>query len=127
MTALGTNPALSERDDDEQETDAVDGALTDKLEAELELLQRHVQILKRIYEQQPIGIIRLSETLDVPQHKVRYSLRLLEQEGLITPSVDGAVISEELHAYLPRLERILEGFGETLETIETILTSFETQ
>src|SRR5216117_4552215 len=37
---------------------------------------------KAIMENQPIGIIRLSELLNFPQHKVRYSLRILEQEGL---------------------------------------------
>src|SRR5207237_1039593 len=47
-------------------------------------------MLKAIMENQPIGIIRLSELLNFPQHKVRYSLRLLEQAGLITSSPEGA-------------------------------------
>ena len=48
--------------------------LTSKIEAEIELLQRHVQMLKAIMDNEPIGIIRLSEMLRHPQHKVRYSL-----------------------------------------------------
>jgi len=46
--------------------------LTSKIESEIDLLQRHVQMLKAIMENEPIGIIRLSELLDFPQHKVRY-------------------------------------------------------
>jgi hypothetical protein len=51
--------------------------LTSKIESEIELLQRHVQMLKAIMDNEPIGIIRLSELLVYPQHKVRYSLRIL--------------------------------------------------
>jgi len=71
-------------------------ALTSKIEAEVKLLQRHVAMLKAIMENQPIGIIRLSELLNFPQHKVRYSLRILEQEGLIKPSPEGAVTKDKL-------------------------------
>ena len=63
--------------------------LTNKIESEIELLERHVKMLNAIMEHEPIGIIRLSELLDIPQHKVRYSLRILEQEGLINPSPEG--------------------------------------
>src|SRR5438046_127406 len=40
-------------------------------------------MLKAIMENQPIGIIRLSELLNFPQHNVRYSHRILAQEALI--------------------------------------------
>ena len=70
-------------------------ALTSKIESEVKLLQRHVAMLKAIMENQPIGIIRLSELLNFPQHKVRYSLRILEQEGLIKPSRNSGRPSDE--------------------------------
>src|SRR3990172_3605257 len=60
--------------------------LASKVETEVKLLQRHVSMLKAIVQNQPIGIIRLSEMLNYPQHKVRYSMRILEQEGFIKPS-----------------------------------------
>lgn len=82
--------------------------LTSKIEAEMELLQRHVEMLKAIMDNEPIGIIRLSEMLRHPQHKVRYSLRILEQEDLIEPSPDGAVTTE-------RIQEFLDGLKETLE------------
>ena len=81
--------------------------LTNKIETELELLKRHVTILKTIMEHEPIGIIKLAELLNYPQHKVRYSLRTLEHEGLIEPSPEGAVTTDKLPAFLARMKAIL--------------------
>jgi len=61
---------------------------------EIELIDRHIEMLKVTKEMQPIGIIRLSEILGVPKHKVRYSLRLLEKEGLIIATSEGAMVSD---------------------------------
>ncbi len=89
-------------------------ALTSKIEAEVKLLQRHVAMLKAIMENQPIGIIRLSELLNFPQHKVRYSLRILEQEGLIKPSPEGAVTTDKLEEFLDYLKGVLDSMSTTV-------------
>ena len=89
-------------------------ALTSKIEAEVKLLQRHVAMLKAIMENQPIGIIRLSELLNFPQHKVRYSLRILEQEGLIKPSPEGAVTTDKLEGFLDYLKGVLDSMSTTV-------------
>ena len=78
--------------------------ITKRLENEVSLLERHVKMLKTIKENEPIGIIRLAELLGHPQHKVRYSLRILEQEGLIVPSPDGAVTTENMEKAVNRLK-----------------------
>lgn len=88
--------------------------LTSKLEAEIRLLERHVQMLKAVNEHQPIGIIRLSEMLNLPQHKVRYSLRILEQEGLIKPSPEGAMTTEKLEGFLDYLKGVLDHMQATV-------------
>jgi predicted transcriptional regulator len=87
--------------------EAPPGGLTGRIEQELELLQRHVLMLKAVMDHQPIGIIRLSEVTGYPQHKVRYSLRVLEQEGLIEPSPQGAVVTSKVHEFLPSLRGLL--------------------
>lgn len=69
-------------------------------EIEVERLDRHLTILRLIIGQEPIGIARLSDETGVPQHKVRYSLRLLENEDLIEPTSEGAVTTEETGAFL---------------------------
>ena len=92
-------------------------ALTSKIESEVRLLERHVAMLRAIMENQPIGIIRLSELLNYPQHKVRYSLRILEQEGLIRPSPDGAVTTEKLQGFLDYLKGTLDGMAGTVQQL----------
>lgn len=92
--------------------------LTCKIESEIELLQRHVQMLKAIMDNEPIGIIRLSELLDHPQHKVRYSLRILEQEGLIQPSPEGAVTTEKLKPFMDHLKVILDNMEKTVKELK---------
>jgi len=96
-------------------------ALTSKIEAEVKLLQRHVAMLKAIMENQPIGIIRLSELLNFPQHKVRYSLRILEQEGLIKPSPDGAVTTDKLEEFLDYLKGVLDSMSGTVQELRKTL------
>ncbi|UCD93236.1 MAG: hypothetical protein JSV43_01770 [Methanobacteriota archaeon] len=95
--------------------------MTSKLEDEVGLLQRHVHMLKAIMENQPIGIIRLSELLKYPQHKVRYSLRILEQEGLIRPSPDGAMTTEKLQEFLDHLKKILDSTTSTVKELRASL------
>jgi len=95
--------------------------LTSKIEAEIKLLQRHVAMLKAIMENQPIGIIRLSELLNFPQHKVRYSLRILEQEGLIKPSPEGAVTTDKLEEFLDYLKGVLDSMSTTVVDLRKTL------
>ena len=69
--------------------------LTGVIETELEILKRHIHMLKVLQDNQPMGIIKLSELTKDPQHMVRYSLRILEQDGLIEPSAHGAVTTDK--------------------------------
>ncbi|MDK2916074.1 MAG: hypothetical protein PWR25_631 [Euryarchaeota archaeon] len=62
-----------------------------KIKSEIELVSRHLEVIRAVVEHQPIGIMKLAEILDLPYHRVRYSLRILEQEGYIRASPAGAV------------------------------------
>lgn len=68
--------------------------LTGRVQHELELLKRHVIVLKKVIDSGPIGILKLSLETGIPDHLVRYSLRVLEQQGLIAPSTQGAVATK---------------------------------
>lgn len=92
-------------------------ALTSKLESETELLQRHVDILKLISEHEPIGIIRLAELLKYPQHKVRYSLKILEQEALIEPSAGGAITTRKIEEFMDELKTTIDKMSADLKKI----------
>ncbi len=94
--------------------------LTERLLADLDLLRRHVTVLKTAEEHQPGGIIRLSKLLGYPQHKVRYALRILEQDGLIRPSQEGAVATNKAKRFHEELRDVL---GEMQVTVETLKNS----
>ncbi|MGB6501600.1 MAG: hypothetical protein WBG19_09455 [Thermoplasmata archaeon] len=79
-----------------------------RIEGELELLARNVEILEKLSKSPPIGIIRLSEALHLPIHKTRYSLHLLEREGVIQPSADGAVVTDRVREFWLAMNRSLD-------------------
>jgi len=87
--------------------------LTSVIETELDILKRHVNVLKTLEKNQPMGIIKLSELTGYPQHMVRYSLRILEQDGLIEPSPHGAVTTGEVSKTMNLLKTTLESFSKT--------------
>ncbi len=89
-----------------------------KIEEELELLERHLDILKLVLENEPIGIIKLSEISRTPQHKIRYSLRLLEQNGMIKPSPRGAHTTDKAKDFLSKLPLILSQLVKKIEKLE---------
>ena len=82
--------------------------ITSVAEKEIDLLGRHLDILKTVKDQGPIGIIRPSQITGQPQHMVRYSLRTLENDGVIKPSPAGAVVTDKIHATLGTLESTIE-------------------
>lgn len=78
--------------------------LSGRVEQELDLLLRHVIILDRVQKDGPIGILKLSEKTGIPEHRVRYSLRVLEQRGLIAPSARGAVCTDAAGEFFRHFE-----------------------
>ena len=74
--------------------------LFDQARNELELIDRHILVLKIVIEQGAIGILKLSEVTGMQAHKVRYSLRVLEQNGLIKASPQGAVAGDNVASFL---------------------------
>ena len=91
-----------------EEKNRTRSSITDVAEKELELLSRHIDVLKTVQEQGPIGIIRLSQLTGQPQHTIRYSLRTLEKDGVIKPSASGAVVTDKVHETLGTLESTLD-------------------
>lgn len=92
-------------------------ALTSVIENELDILRRHIHVLTVLKEHQPMGIIKLSELTGYPQHMVRYSLRILEQERLIEPSSRGAVVTDNLKPTMKDLMKALKHINTSTEEI----------
>ncbi len=95
--------------------------LTGVIETELDILKRHIYVLKTLQDKQPMGIIKLSEITDYPQHMVRYSLRILEQDGLIEPSPQGAVTTGRVSKTMDLLKKTLSNISKTAEELKKTL------
>jgi predicted transcriptional regulator len=93
--------------------------LVERIEEELDLLARNVDILEKLAKSPPIGIIRLSEALQLPIHKTRYSLHLLEREGVIQPSADGAVITDKSKEFWADLNQSLERMSAIIQHLKS--------
>ena len=94
--------------------------LTDGVESELELLERHIAILKVVIQNGPIGIMRMSEETGIPNHRVRYSLRVLEHENLIIPSTSGAIATDEAKEFIKGLGSVITRLTKKMKDIKNI-------
>jgi predicted transcriptional regulator len=92
--------------------------LVDRIASELDLLSRNVEILERLGDKNPLGIIRLSEALHLPIHKVRYSLHLLEREGVIQPSAEGAMLTDKARQFWAQLDESLDRMSTLVQQLK---------
>ncbi len=76
-----------------------------EIKTDLETVKRHLSIIQTLLREQPVGIIKISHETGIPEHKIRYSLRVLEKEGLILPSREGAILTPE---FLDNKEKIAD-------------------
>ena len=79
------------------------------------MLERHLQVLQMVIENEPIGIVKMSNETGYPHHKVRYSLRVLEEENLIEPSSQGAITTEDTHEFVNDLDEKLDHIIDKLD------------
>lgn len=88
--------------------------MIDRVEKEIDMLTRHFQILRLVIQNEPIGIVKLSQKTGYPRHKVRYSLRVLEEESLIEPSQEGAVTTNKtqrfVNAHVDSIDEVIARF-----------------
>ncbi len=91
--------------------------MVDRLQNQVEKEERDLTILRAVIEEGPIGIVKLSERTGLPEHKVRYSLRMLENDEFIQPTPDGAIPAEDIEE---RVERINSGLTELIGRLEKL-------
>ncbi|MCP1714357.1 putative transcriptional regulator [Methanocalculus alkaliphilus] len=92
--------------------------MLEKIGDEIDLIRRHLMVARAVVAHEPIGIIKLSDVLGEPQHRVRYSLRVLEQMGYIRPSPLGAYATPETRQMLASLSEELDLLIATLEAMK---------
>lgn len=87
----------------------------DRLADQVDKHNRDLVVLQTVIEQAPIGIVRLADETGYPQHKVRYSLRMLENDDLVEPTPRGAIPGDDIDR---RLVEINEGIDRLVRRTE---------
>ena len=98
----------------------VSWGMVERLEDQVEKEERDIEILRVVLEQGPIGIVRIAEETDLPEHKVRYSLRMLENDGLIEPTPEGAIPGDEVADQLAGHNEGIDRLVERLEAMKDL-------
>lgn len=93
--------------------------MMDNLLAELDLLERHLSVLELVIRNEPIGIVALSDETGHEHYEVRYSLRVLEEDGLIEPTKRGATATEEAADLIADMPGRIDEIGNKIESIGT--------
>ena len=92
--------------------------MLEKLKKDIQLLDRHIGVMKAVMEHEPIGIVKLSLLMDLPYHRIRYSLRVLEQMGYIQASPSGAVTTTQAR-------RLLSNIGQDVDELVSLLSALK--
>ena len=82
------------------------------------MLERHLQVLRMVIENEPIGIVKMSNETGYPHHKVRYSLRVLEEENLIEPSSQGAITTDQTSEFVDDLDEKIDHIIDKLDEMK---------
>lgn len=92
--------------------------MLDRLEKEVDMLLRHFEVLQMVFKDEPIGIVKMSNETGYPHHKVRYSLRVLEEEQLIEPTSQGATTTDQASEFVAELDDNVENLSRTLKDMK---------
>jgi predicted transcriptional regulator len=92
--------------------------MIDELKEEVNLLERHLIVFGSVLDAGPIGIVKLAQQTDYPHHKIRYSLRILEEQGLIEPTSTGAVPTDQADEFVATLHNRLDELTARIEDMK---------
>lgn len=97
----------------------------DRLKKQVDKESRDQQVLEVVIERGPIGIVRIAEETGIDQHKVRYSLRMLENDDLADPTPDGAVPADDIDESVAAMNRGIDRLVDRLERVREDATGFD--
>jgi predicted transcriptional regulator len=92
--------------------------MIDGVTDEVDMLDRHLEVLQMVVNNKPIGIVKMSNELGYDHHEIRYSLRILEEANLIEPTQQGAITTDET-------EPFIENFDGQIDDIRTRLIAMK--
>ncbi len=102
-----------------------DYSIFKEVKDDIDTLRRHILIIRTLLMEQPQGIIKMSQETGIPEHKIRYSLRILEREGIIEASREGAILTstfmENKRGVIDSGKKTLDEFNELYKELKNLL------
>jgi predicted transcriptional regulator len=92
--------------------------MMENLAEEVEKMDRHLEIPSLVIDNEPIGIVKMANETGYPHHKVRYSLRILENGEPIEPSDQGATATEQTDAFVANLDGKIDDLSVQLQGMQ---------
>ena len=99
------------------ETPGRTNSMVERLQNQVEKEERDLTILRAVIADGPIGIVKLSDRTGLPEHKVRYSLRMLENDEFIEPTPDGAIPAEDIDE---QMDEVNAGLTDLIDRLEQL-------
>ena len=99
------------------ESQARTNSMVERLQNQVEKEERDLTILREVIADGPIGIVKLANRTELPEHKVRYSLRMLENDEFIEPTPNGAIPADDIDE---QVARINDGLTELIDRLERV-------
>ena len=85
---------------------------------EIDTVGRHLEMLELVVENEPIDIMKMSSKTEYSEHRVRYSLRVLEENNLIKPTTQGAVTTDQASDFVESLDNELDVLANKLQAMK---------
>jgi predicted transcriptional regulator len=95
--------------------------MIERLARQLQKEERDLLVLEAVLQHHPIGIERIAEVTGIDEHKTRYSLRMLEDDGLVEPTPNGAVPAADIASHIEEIHQGLDGLIERVEELKRIV------
>ncbi|CCQ36560.1 HTH domain protein [Natronomonas moolapensis 8.8.11] len=92
--------------------------MIERLARQLGKEERDLLVLEAVLSHYPIGIAGIAEDVGIDEHKTRHSLRMLEDDGLVDPTPDGAVPADGVGGRIEEINAGLDGLVERAEELK---------
>jgi len=91
--------------------------MIDRLARQLRKEERDLRVLATVLDHHPIGISRVARETGIDEHKARYSLRMLENDGLVEPTEDGAVPADDVADHVADINAGLDALADRIASL----------
>lgn len=92
--------------------------MIERLARQLRKEERDLLVLETVISHHPADIPQIADAAGIDEHKTRYSIRMLEDDGLVDPTPDGAVPAEDIAARIDEINAGLDSLADRVDGLK---------